>query len=276
MTSTRRQLEDDGFCIIEGALDEACIEHLRAVTDRILDDHGTEHFEDQRSTGSMISVCSDPSMAELVVAPEVLATFCELGFPSPTWFGGFVISKSAGGPPLFWHQDWWGWDDDCSYRDPVLQTFMMVYLVDTDRDNGCLRVIPRSHLHRTDLHDKLDAAHDEAIRRYENPEAAAFQPAAGELDVPVRAGDLVLGDARLLHVAHANRSKQRRTVITLWYFPQFDRLPEVIRARVVEASGPLSDGWAGPAGPRLEPFLPRYDGKVAPIAWNRIPGTRLR
>ncbi len=276
MTAKRRQLEHDGFCVVEGAIDWENIEQLRTVTDRVIDAHDAGHFEDQRSTGSMISVCADASMADLVTGPPVLTAFGDLGFPSPTFFGGYIISKPPGGPPLFWHQDWWGWDDDCSYRDPVLQTFVMIYLVDTDRDNGCLRIVPRSHLRRTGLHDQLDVAHDEAIRRYENPDDPAFQAAAGEIDIPVRAGDLVFGDSRLLHAAHANRSDRRRTVITLWYFPQFERMPEAVRARAVEASGPLSDGWVEAAAPRLEPLLPRYDGQAPPIVWNRVPGSSLR
>jgi ectoine hydroxylase-related dioxygenase (phytanoyl-CoA dioxygenase family) len=37
------------------------------------------------------------------------------------------------------------------------------------------------------------------------------------VDVEVKAGDLVLGDARLLHAAHANNSDRRRTLITMWW-----------------------------------------------------------
>ena len=63
-----------------------------------------------------------------------------------------------------------------------------------------------------------------------NPEQPALQPAAGEVDVPVRAGDVVAGDARLLHSAHANRSDERRTVLTVWYCPAYDDLPEEVLA----------------------------------------------
>ena len=42
-----------------------------------------------------------------------------------------------------------------------------------------------------------------------------LQPAAGETDVEVQAGDVVIGDSRLLYGSHANHSGQRRTVITI-------------------------------------------------------------
>ena len=48
----------------------------------------------------------------------------------------------------------------------------------------------------------------------------------------MRAGDVVMGDARLLHSAHANRSDERRTVLTVWYWPVYDDLPEEVQARV--------------------------------------------
>ena len=57
-------------------------------------------------------------------------------------------------------------------------------------------------------------------------EASGFPPAHGPGERPapdlrtlsqVRAGDLIIGDARMLHAAHANTSDARRTVITLWF-----------------------------------------------------------
>ena len=35
--------------------------------------------------------------------------------------------------------------------------------------------------------------------------------------MPVRAGDLVINDARLLHAAHANRTDKRRTLVLQWH-----------------------------------------------------------
>ena len=41
----------------------------------------------------------------------------------------------------------------------------------------------------------------------------------GAVDVPVQAGDLILGDARVLHGARKNQTEQRRSLVTLWYMP---------------------------------------------------------
>ena len=71
----------------------------------------------------------------------------------------------------------------------------MYYLVDTNRSNGCLRLIPGSHLKRHALHDLgRDAHQDDGVRRATNMNHSALQQAEGEVDVPVRAGDVVIGD----------------------------------------------------------------------------------
>ena len=60
---------------------------------------------------------------------------------------GYSLSKPGGGPALYWHRDWHHWSCKAESEQPRgTQLFLMVYLVDTTPDNGCLRVIPRSHL----------------------------------------------------------------------------------------------------------------------------------
>jgi hypothetical protein len=274
-TDKRRQLLRDGFCQFEGILDFDLLDQTRKISDALLDRQPPEHFEQQKSTGSMISVFDDPAFAELVRCPAAIAALGSLGFPHPKWWSGFVISKPPQSPPLFWHQDWWGWNHPVSYGDPVPQkVFLMYYTVDTRRDNGCLRVIPGSHLIRHRLHDAVPDAHTDALRKMEDPRSPVYQTVEEAVDVPVRAGDLVIGDSRLLHSAHTNDSAQRRTVITLWYFPAFDRLPDSIRAHVVAER--KIDAWPAAARARIAHLLPEYGGGAEPIEWNRIPGPGLR
>ena len=187
------QLLRDGFCVIEQVLKPTMLERVRNVSDRLLDAQPASHFAEQKSTGSMISVFDDLFFAELVAYPPALKALADLGFDRPAWSSGFVISKQPRSPALFWHQDWWGWDDPCSYEPPPQQVFLMYYLVDTDRHNGCLRVITGSHRKRHPLHQHLEAAHTDALRAMADPDQPAYRPAEGEMDVPVRAGDLVIG-----------------------------------------------------------------------------------
>ena len=271
----RRQLLRDGFCLFEQILDPDLLKQTREISDGLLDGQPPEHFEQQKSTGSMISVFDDPGFAGLVRCPAAIDALSSLGFSRPKWWSGFVISKPPHSPPLFWHQDWWGWNHPVSYGDPVpQQVFLMYYTVDTAPGNGCLRLIPGSHLERHPMHDAVPDAHTNTLRQIDDPRSPVYRNVEEAVDVPVRAGDLVIGDSRLLHSAHANDSAERRTVITLWYFPAFEQLPESIRAHIVIER--TIDTWPEEARSRIANLLPQYDGGAEPIAWNRVPGPALK
>jgi ectoine hydroxylase-related dioxygenase (phytanoyl-CoA dioxygenase family) len=171
------------------------------------------------------------------------------------------------------------WDHPISYTDRPQQYFLMYYLVDTSRHNGCLRVIPGSHLKRHPLHDLPRNAHEsDEVGTAANLEHPALQPAAGEVDVPVRAGDVVVGDARLLHSAQANRSDQRRTVLTIWYWPAYDELPEEVQALITRHVTERPDWcrWVEQTRAVTGDLLPDYDGAVEQASWNNVAGAGLK
>lgn len=267
------QLVTDGFCLFDNVLDPGMLDRLRATTDRLLDAQTPEQRQAQRSTGSMISVFDDPLFAELVAYPAALAALQSLGMPFPKFSSGYVISKPPPSPALFWHQDWWGWNDPCSYTPLPQQLFLMYYLIDTTPHNGCLRLLRGTHRKRHPMHDAVPDAHTDDLRRVADPDHPAYQSVPEEVDVPVRAGDLVIGDSRLLHSSHANKSDQRRTVITLWYHPFYDLLPESLQAAI----GRFKDRntWTPNILENLADLLPAYTGAAEPTSWNRIPGPRL-
>ena len=228
----REQLLRDGYCVLEQILSPEMLERVRVASDDLIAAQPDEHFDRYKSTGSMISVYDDPFFTELVAYQPALDALDSLGLPDSRWTSGFVISKPAHSPPLFWHQDWWAWNDPVSYTDLPLQLFLMYYLVDTSIENGCLRVIEGSHRKRHPIHDAVHTTHSEELGRASDPTNPAYQPMPEDKAVPVRAGDLVIGDARLLHGSFPNRTGERRTVITLWYHPNFDISPPPIQSSV--------------------------------------------
>ncbi len=268
------QLITDGFCLTENVLDPDILSRLQQTTNQLLDAQSGEKFAEQRSTGSMVDVGSHPIFAELVAYPPARAVLEAFGFLRPKWMSGYVISKPPESPALFWHQDWWGWNDPSSYTPLPQQLFLMYYLVDTTPHNGCLRLLRGSHLNRHRMHDEVPNAHTDELRRVTDPDHPAYQSIPEEVDVPVTAGDLVIGDSRLLHSAHANKSDQRRTVITLWYFPYFDLLSAGLRAAIARPRE--FDGWDEEAKARTADFIPIYEGPAEPVAWNREPDAGLQ
>ena len=269
----RRQLIEDGYCHVPGVAPLDLIDRIREFADRAANELSDEEKERVRLQGSMIHVLELEEMLPLITLPAAIVLLGGMEYSNPKFSSGYIISKPPEvAPPLFWHQDGITWDEPLNYTEIPVQIFLMYYLIDTDRQNGCLRVIPGSHRKRHRLHG-LPSAHAAEIQSVgENHPALQQDP--DEIDVPVNAGDLVIGDARLIHSAHPNRSARRRTVITLWFLPIYDELPETLQAFYGKRNKKPTH-WTDASWDELKPLLPVYEGDAQPSATNRVPDERL-
>ena len=147
-----------------------------------------------------------------------------------------LLSKPPHGPPLYWHQDATYWNHPMSALPWPSRVFLSYYLVDTTRENGCLRIIPGTHRKRTELHDLLPDAHSPEMQRADETHLA-FTEQPGEIDIPVQAGDLVIADGRVLHAAWPNNTDTRRTLVLEWWdlFP-FPSVPDLVGRRATPRS----------------------------------------
>jgi hypothetical protein len=276
------ELEENGFVKVAGALDDALIDSLLLRAHATLFRESAASREAVRSNGSLIHLADNPEFADIIGSPKLLELLWECGATDPRFTGGFLISKPGGGPPLFWHQDWWGWDSAVSYLPSAQQLFVMIYLTDTYVENGCLRVIPGSHIRDHGLHH-LGTAHSAGMQGYEDPANSAYADHPDQMAVPVRAGDVLIGDARLIHGAFANRTNQERPLLTLWFMPHWSSMPDSMRALAYKGFMRGDDipssvaqpqtflDWPEPLRNRIAHLLPPEDGGVAPMRWNRIP-----
>lgn len=260
------QLVRDGFYTFPKILDDRMLDRLRGATDSLLAAQTEEQQRRQRSTGSMVplSKTEDPVFAELILWQPALDALRSVGYDRPTYTDGYIISKPGGGPRLFWHYDWFAWEDPSAFKPAAPQLFFMYYLTDTRQENGCLRVIPGSHVRHNALHDELSAPHSEALARAEDTDRPEFSTRPDEVDVPVNAGDLLIGDARILHAAHANTTGERRTLLTLWYQPDFQSLPERIQAQMVAKTHAIPEAWPTDVRERVRQMNPLYSGAAQP------------
>lgn len=239
----RRQLTVDGFCVVENVLPHEMLLALRAETDRLLD--SIEHPPHWKYQGSDIHVNGrdNPLIDRLDKLPAAWDAMAAMGMGDFRSRNSFIIlSKPPGGPPLYWHQDWTGWNDPISAAPWPQYLFLSYYLVDTTVENGCFQAIPGTHTHRIPLHDHLVTAHAQESYFAPDSDSALFGAHPDAVDVMVKAGDLVIGDGRLLHAARGNNSTQRRTLLLGWH----DRpatvpawwtgdVPEVIQNRSSES-----------------------------------------
>ena len=170
------------------------------------------------------------------------------------------------------------WQDPRAYSAIAPMIFLHVLRWRTPaRFNGCLRVLPGSHrLACAPLHD-IGAAHTKDI----NSIARSGRPALSRLrrslpDVPVTAGDLVIGDARLLNAAHdATSPSGSQTVLTIWFYPLFGALQEPTQRWFHDNMHRKHDGWPPEALAKIAPLIPRYAGAAAAMEVNRQPGPLL-
>lgn len=260
----RAQLHREGYCIFPQVLDDAMLQRLRAATDVLVASQTETDRARHRSTGSMFgfSGTADEVWGELILYPGLFACMRRLGYRDVTFTDGYVISKAPRSPQLFWHYDWFTWVEPEDFQPAPQQVFAMYYLTDTSRINGCLRVIPGSHFRHNALHEVIGQPHAEELHRMQDADRVEFQPRPDEIDIPVQAGDLVLGDARLLHAAHANQSDQRRTVVTLWYQPDFPSLPAPTKRQMVEKSQTLPPSWNPDLRAAVQRVMAHYTGSV--------------
>ncbi|MBB4701512.1 hypothetical protein BJ982_003056 [Sphaerisporangium siamense] len=259
------------------ALDQSVIERLAELAARRLKAAEGAHLSRYAHHGSLLPLTvDDHPVPEILTSGALHGVFGALGFTDPRWISGYVIAKPPRSPGLWWHQDWWAWGHPRSYVAQPTQIFVMIYLEPTSRRNGCLRVIPGTHMRRHRLHDALLEPHTVEIEA-EGPDSVCHAETSGEIDIEAAPGDLVIGDVRVIHATHSNETESMRTAIDLLFAPHFGTLPAEFRAHYVnQICLPPAGWWEEPGHPLrgtpLGAMLPTYSGpEVDPVEFCRRP-----
>lgn len=191
------------------------------------------------------------------------------------WISAYVSVKEAHSPPLWWHQDWWCWDHLISYRPEAAQIAVLCYLTDTSVSNGALRTLPGTHLESAPIHSILPEAHGRSAATLES-EHVALRDLAEQITLELRAGDAVAMDYRLLHGTHANTTANPRHCILLSFTPSWRRLPEEIRAHLIDHPAQPSATDAEEALQLFGSLLPTFAGKRQSLQLNRSAPSMFR
>ncbi len=234
----------DGYCVIPDILSEDFLEELRCETDRLNDT--MEHHPDTKYQGTHLSIKFEENsfMRRLSGCQPARQALEELGFGDFKRGGGVIIlTKEPNAPALYWHQDWMRWNDPLSCTPWPQTIFLSYYLEETGIENGCLRVIPGTHLKRIPLHDRMVTAHEQGARFIDEKHPIMFSDHPDQVNVFSNPGDLVIADARVLHAAYKNQTGERRNLILLWHnrpegVPDYweEEVPSVIREQDPEAT----------------------------------------
>ena len=286
-SENRILLEQQGYCVVKGVLAQPLIEKMRVWSHTALANVSDNHRVQFKSQGSLVDISDYPDFSEVIGHQVLAALFESLNLGGQVFSSGSIISKPAFSPSLFWHQDWWGWDDLLSYTDKIPQINIMIYLTPTTQQNGCLRVIPGSHHQKHEVHE-IPVVYDSSMSRVETPDHVLYQSWAEEQAITVQPGDIVIKDARLLHGSYANTSDKDRTLVSLNFNPDFSSLPASMQSRVksIFMRGREFDGlsdpnevlvtqWPDQHRQPIEHLLPTAAPNVPPQSFNFSPNGDL-
>ena len=155
----RAGLVEDGFCIVPSVCTGDLLERVRDWSDELLDDvhvsapwrvraQGDVQFvQTPRAAGKREPApnhSQHPLIEELFDLEPAKQACAQIGLEHLRSDGETVIllSKYQGAPALYWHQDLMNWGHASATTPWPTRVFLSYYTVDTNRENGCLRVIP--------------------------------------------------------------------------------------------------------------------------------------
>jgi len=162
-----------------------------------------DNGEGVRGSRQFLELAMDPEIVELVsgvIGEDVMLWGCHV-----------FCKPAAEGYETPWHQDGHYWPIR-----PLANCTVWVALEESTVENGCLRVIPRSHRGSV-LHPHLHEDRDD-LTLNQRMAAGSFDEAQA-VDLELQPGQMSLHDVYMIHGAKANTSDKRRTGVALRYMP---------------------------------------------------------
>jgi ectoine hydroxylase-related dioxygenase (phytanoyl-CoA dioxygenase family) len=190
----RQVFGDDKLDVLSSIFEE----HRVAQSDKRGDEFDTPHFEDRR-------------LLDYLLAPEVLDLVeCIIGPDILLWSSHFICKDPLVGRTTPWHEDSAYWMGRLDRYDKIVTVWLA--LDDVDRGNGCMEVIPGSHLSfGSSSYRPVDInlnTFNKEIADIDLSQAVPFE---------LQRGECSLHDGRIRHGARPNASDRRRLGYTMRY-----------------------------------------------------------
>jgi len=174
----------------------------------------------------------DPFWLRLVSDERLLDVVEQFIGPNIALFATHYICKPPRtGQPVRWHQDGAFWP-----LEPMDVITLWLAVTESDRGNGCLRVIPQTHT--TELQGMKETDDPDSVLR---KEIDAQIDDAQAVDLVLQPGDVSVHHPNILHSSNANTSDRWRRALTIRYIPTSTKItrpdeasPFLLRGRAVE------------------------------------------
>ncbi|MEZ6114948.1 MAG: phytanoyl-CoA dioxygenase family protein [Pirellulaceae bacterium] len=182
---------------------------------------------------------------QILTEPRIVDYVADLLGPNVVGWGSHYFCKMPrDGKAVSWHQD-------ASYWPLTPSKTVTVWLAidDADRENGCMRVIPGTHLHGHLEYRESDTVENNVLNQTID-QIERFGEAA---DIVLRSGQISIHSDLLLHGSEANNSDRRRCGLTLRYCPADVAAHLGWNAKGVVVAGEADRSqWPGAAEPTTE------------------------
>lgn len=202
----------DGYVVFRDVLDAQRVAEADRHVDSLLTDHPDRRPEDlghdlARNDPFWIGLVSEPSLvdiAEIFLGPDI-ALFAT----------HYICKRPRTGRAVKWHQDGAFWP-----LDPADVITAWVAVTDSAPDNGCLRVVPGSHLGEVSAMRPVDgdAVLSEEIAVEVDEDAA--------VDLVLAPGDVSVHHPSIHHASQPNTSDRWRRGLTIRYIPTSTRITD--------------------------------------------------
>lgn len=220
--------QSQGYVVPEYRLSAEWVERLQLALDTLIKNNPgvrpeklvSAHVEGQSQAGvNDEGVRGSQDFLDLAMHPDIVDLVTGVIGPDVVLWGCHVFCKPASeGYETPWHQDGHYWPIR-----PLSNCTVWVAIEPSTRENGCLQVIPGSHLGKV-LHPHLHEDRTDLTLNQRMAEGSFDESQA--IDLELQPGQMSLHDIYMIHGAQANTSQMRRTGVALRYMPGtslFDR-----------------------------------------------------
>ncbi|GCE24099.1 phytanoyl-CoA dioxygenase family protein [Dictyobacter kobayashii] len=179
-------------------------EHLAQKGSKLSDELDTPHFRDPRLLEFLLGD-EVLDLVEPIIGPNILL-----------WSSHFICKDPYTGRSTPWHEDSAYWNGRVDNYDKIITVWLA--LDRSNEENGCMRVIPGSHVNGFSDYEPVDVGSntfDSQIKNVDASRAVSFELEPGECS---------LHDSRIMHGAQANTSQYRRCGYTMRYMSADTRI----------------------------------------------------
>ncbi len=248
-SEAKQHFDREGYTIFRQVIDAALLKEVNSHLEWLHAKY--PHLRPENYNHELVR--TDPFWVHLISEERLLDVAQQFIGPDIALFASHYISKPPfDGQAVLWHQDGSYWP-----LEPMEVVTLWLAVDDSEPENGCMRVIPRTH----------DSSLQELETRTDIPNVlesgikAGLVNEARAVDIILKAGDVSVHHPNIIHGSNANTSPRRRAGLTIRYIPTGTR----IVAKKIWPSAFLLRGQARPGINQYNPVPEFIEGTHMPF-----------